>query len=642
MGAKSRGFLSPAEGRIRGAAAYQKNASHADPSSGSATNADAQTSGNDGGARTSTAGGDDHATAQAIISGYHAAQHALESSGSPDAARPHLLHVLNASTGYGKADFEAVSAAADSFDLTLRSRSHGKPHELDDLNKSARQGLGLGPTHNPRQNMSGGNAASYAKAAIGPALDTLAARTRASLGWLEELESSDQSRRIRTIELIAGDIDFTSEYVKGLLAQIAPEERHSFADATSHAAQAILKIMHWVRERPTHARLSAKLRPGVAKFDEMSAEVGGEKIGDRNEEPLSENQMSHAREEQADFKSALGEAVAAIQFVAKQHKANIKMFGQIAMLDDLPQPDFKAALMTAIIDTALSMLIGHFAKVLFAANVAPAVTGSVGLPAAAGAVSLPAPAAKGHDVLSNIFVIGLGSVKSAVKSEMGKPPGGEVDPLKLGATYFCRALTVAEDARERAYEDNLRKLEANGTVTATELRDITHSMNQQAQGLGDEYLRAITNAWATYLAQSHLGTKHSAGKRVADMDHYFGEKSAGGRVFGTSKAGGTGVLHVLMTIDEGGARPHVDRSATKVIGFNSEQKGHVLESADYELDRVDLPKEVHVHAGFARATIALDEHNNVRDVLNWEQMQRHVGDVTAYRFWQLWGKNVKV
>jgi hypothetical protein len=354
--------------------------------------------------------------------------------------------------------------------------------------------------------------------------------------------------------------------------------------------------------------------------------------------------MSHVQEEKAHFKKAMQDVEIAIDSVREKHKANITMLGHIAMMDDIPQPDFKAALLEAVIDTALSAMIGHFAKVMFAAKPAAAAGSSIGLPASAGAVSLPAPAAKGHDVISNVFTIGTGSLKTAVKGQMGKPPGGGVDPQKLAAAYFCRALSVAEDTRADAYKENLNSLDQNGTITATQLRDMAHLMRQKAPGLADEYYQQITNTWATYLAQSHLGTKQSGGKTVANMNNYFGEKAPGGRVFGTNKnkAGSGGVLHVLMTVDEATSKPHVDRSATRVEGFNSALKGTVLESADHELDRVELPKEVHVHAGFARATIALDEHNHFRDVINWEEIQRYVGGVSAYRFWQVWGKNVKV
>jgi hypothetical protein len=57
---------------------------------------------------------------------------------------------------------------------------------------------------------------------------------------------------------------------------------------------------------------------------------------------------------------------------------------------------------------------------------------------------------------------------------------------------------------------------------------------------------------------------------------------------------------------------------------------------------VALPKEIHVEGDFARATIALDEQNQVRDARNWHEIARYVGGMDAQRFWDVWGHNWKV
>ncbi len=622
-------------------AAVQRKSAQTQPASKAQPDANTSSTQGPEATETSTADGDDHAMAQAIITGYRAAQHALDKFGTPDAVRPHLLHVGNVSPEYrGKADHRTVVAAADAFDLALRARmqsSPGKFQELDETNKRIRIDLRLKDASGPVQDLSGGSDASYAKEAIAPAFDALAVHTRGALRALDELDGDHQAGRMRIIEVVAGDIDFTCDYVRGLVSQVAREQRRGFAGSADGAANAILKVKHWVREQPGSAHLMAKLLRGVETFDEVAVEIGAPKIGDRDEVPLTESQQSHADEEKAAFEKAMGELTHEIDAVAELNRDKIASFRETAMLDDQPQPDFESRLLRAIVDTMLSTVIGQFAKVL-------ATPGSpVHLPVAAKTVGLPQPPAQSAGFgLDSVFSIGLGSVKTAVMAAIAAPPSQGVDPRKLAAIHFTDALLAAEVARAQAYKDKLGALKNDRAITASQLRDLKSIMRTHASALAEHQRQEITKAWATYLAQSHLGTKHSGGKKVANMHDYFGKHTPSGRVFGTSKAGGDGIVSVVMHIENGAAKPTVDPSATKVIGLNSVLQSDILDAANHELAHVELPKEVHVYSEFAHATIALDERNHVCDVINWDQMLRHVGGLSAFRFWQLWGKNLKV
>jgi hypothetical protein len=586
--------------------------------------------------------GDDKTRARAIITGYQAAQHELDKTGSPGGTLDHLAHVANVTPEYTReSDFQRVHAAADSFAHALSARSKRSPEKyqrLVELNDQIRSMLGLTKPSKGGANLAGGSDAKYASAAIGPALGSLALRTRDSLSFLEQLGSDSQGQRAGAIERIASDIDFTSEYVLSLLDELPGEARRGLAKEAAGAAHSVGRLLRWVRTRPAHEQLEASLLRGVSVFDRALTSMGTEPIANRDEVPLTEGQRHASEEEHAEFEQAFDAAKAAINSLHEGQHSTIELLRGIGVLDDAAKPpDFVPSLMNAIIDGLLNNSVAQFAKILGSAA-------AVSLPKAGQTIGLPAPPAGPGPTAENIWSIGLGSLKTAAKSELAAPPSaGGVDGTKLALHYFCNALKTAETVRLDAYVGKLDDLKKRSAMTAAQLRDIERSAKTKAAHLAEGYLQQITTAWAQYLAQSRLGTMGTGADNVSKMDDYFGEERPGGnRALGTSDAGGGGALKLVMRIERGAAKPILDPSATQIIGLNSVLKEQVLAGANHELDKVKLPKEVHVEVEFARATIALDEKNRIRDVINWHEVLRHVGGLSAYRFWKLWGKGLKV
>ena len=602
---------------------------------------------------------DDRAKAQAIITGYRAAQHEVDTKASRDDVYMHLDYVryqaLN--NGTGQADSEQVKAAADSFAHALRAASP-RYEDLVEVNQQIRTALGLTAPSKARTNLAGGSDASYGRAAIGPALDTFAGRTNTALKWIELTKSDDDGLRTSSIEVIAGDAQITSEYVLGLLEQLQPDERSRVATKASNAARSIGRVLRLVRTWPSHRSLEVSLLRGVDAFDHALMKMGAEPIADRDEVPLTEGQRHATETEQAGFDHAYEATKGAIRaLIAKQH-SKIDLLKGIAGLEDLPEPPtFMESLMKAALDALLSYSIGEFAKILGTrmlpaaetvslppaaktVSVSPAAK-TVSLPPAAQTVSLP-PAAKVPAGGENVFSIGGGALKTAVAAKLGEPPPSGVDKTKLALQYFCAALHDAETTRGTAYITKLGAQQKQSVLSVARLQEIESVVNSEADNLLDGYYQRITTSWAQYLAHSRLGATRIQGRKVSKMKDYFGKQQPGGRMFGTSQAGGGGVLSVVLRLEAGAAKPTLDPSATKIIGLNSALKSQVLAAASYELDKVELPKEIRVEAEFARATIALDEQNRVRDVINWHELSRHVGGITAYRFWQLFGKGLTV
>jgi hypothetical protein len=584
---------------------------------------------------------DDKVRARAIVSGLRAAQHELDTSGEMEDALRHLLHVGNVSPEYkGAADHEIVWAAADSFERSLRRRAGKQPgpfRRLLDLNTRIRSDIGLTGASKPGRDLSAGTDARFAKDAIGPALDALAIRTRDSLKFLEGTETHDQTQRNRAVERIAGDVEFTSDYVRGLLDTLPADERASHSSAADSAALAVGKVLRWVRSRPAHEHLEHLLVRSTQAFNAVLEQIGADKIEDRDQAPLSERGKHGSELEGADFKQAMDATTRALQGITIRQHQTIDLFKDLAGLDDQAQPDFKAALLNAVIDLALGNVIGQFAKLL---ATAPGATKSrtVKPPILERLDQLEQP--RSGSGIEGVFTVGLGSLKTAMSAKLAGSTN--VNPRKRALYYFCTAMHRAEQKRLEMYMHNLNGLESRGAITADQLRDIAHVTEMRTDTIVAEYLQEITKAWASYLAHSRLGTKGSGTDKVSNMRDYFGVEKPGGREFGTSRAGGDGTLSIVLRIEGGAAKPTLDHSQTKVVGLNSELKSHLFEAAGHDFNRVELPKEVHVEARFARATIALDEKNRIRDVRNWHEVQHHVGGATASGFWQLWGKNLKV
>jgi len=479
------------------------------------------------------------------------------------------------------------------------------------------------------------------KKRISAALDALASRTRNSLKFLEGSASDDFGIRRRVIDTVTADIAVTVDAVQRLLDEIPVGERAGIETAADGAALAIGKLLRWVRQRPNHASLEATLLAGVRSFDAVLTTLGADTIGDRDAVPLSENQVHAADEENKEFDQAMEEVDHVIDAYASDQAAGIHAFQMLAALADQAQPDFKQALAAALIDETVKTLLGSFAKAFAASPRRAPVTAPSGSPSAG---------ADSGGGVEKVFEIGFSSVKAAIDSKLqvadaqpqmsGTPKEVKVDARLRALTYFCRGLHIAETERARALKDNVSERKKASSITAAQLRDITAMMEDRKKELVEHQFQQLVKGWTQYMARARLGVKTFGHDKVSDMSDYFGERKGHGRVFGTSKAGGDGVLSIVMTVENG--KPTMDHDATKVIGINSELTHHLFAAANNQFDRIELPKEVHVHSRFARATIALDERNHIRDVRDWDQMLPHVGGMTAPWFWMAWGKNLKV
>lgn len=576
---------------------------------------------------------EDAVRARAIVTGFAAAQHALDGGAHGDAASRHLEQVRNVAIDYQRThDYDLVTNAADAFDAAItraESRLAKLPPSLTELNASARRVLKLGSPSARTRDASFGTELQYAKSAIGPALDVLALDVTDTFTFVETQEHSEP--RTSAVLRIAAEIENSSHYVASLLDALPKADRVVFRASTEPAAIAIGKLVRWSRTRTPHANLERSLTPATGVFDDVLRLTGAPSIESRAAAVLSEAALHSGEQEAVDVAHAAKALRDALDAVQRRQTTAITAFYDLARLDDKVQPDFKAELLKALVAAVIGNVTSTLVQVI-AHPPRPRLT------MAAQTIGLP-PAHPGQrDAVAKVLGLGMGAVNQAINATS---TASNVDPKQRALVFFRAAMQNGADKQVEMYNAKVEALVAASELSADDLNAMVASFRAGTERTFQEYMTRMSNAWASYLSRSRLGGERSRNDNVSDMNDYFGKQTTGGREFGTSKAGGDGVLSVHLRLDSPHAKPTLDHALTKILGLNSELKATILQSAQHRIANVSLPKEVHVAVRFAHATIALDEQNRIRDVSNWTDVERYVG-LSAYSFWKQWVRDLEV
>jgi hypothetical protein len=236
---------------------------------------------------------------------------------------------------------------------------------------------------------------------------------------------------------------------------------------------------------------------------------------------------------------------------------------------------------------------------------------------------------------------GENGASSREREANNEAESSKIDPKSRALVFFTGQLSKNVRARFRSYGLSVSQMVNDSAVEASDLHEMATTLDAIAGRARQQYLMKSASLWASYCAQSRLGSHYSGTRKVSKMQDYFGCPQSDGRAGGTDRSGGDGVLSVVLEIEGPSSRPKLDREQTRIIGLNSELQKYVLSSAGYELARVNLPKEVHVLCHFSHAVIALDETNRIRDVRGWEWLGQDLG-LSASEFWKHWGANLEV
>ena len=262
----------------------------------------------------------------------------------------------------------------------------------------------------------------------------------------------------------------------------------------------------------------------------------------------------------------------------------------------------------------------------------------VKLPQAADAVALKIP----EVIPAEHLVQRIVDVSTDIIQAVASAAETKTNKLARARAFFVSGMEIDVVERVNQYKKNASDMVLNSEITPEQLSVMRFLFQTIQSNVHDAYVLQMAAAWASYVAQSRLGTTYRGQRKrhVSNVKDYFGKKNATGRVLGTSKEHTAGVLRVEMKVQPAGTKPRLQRHRTQIVGMNSELLHAVLEGAQHRLNNVWLPKEIHVFTDFGHAIIVLNERNEVGDVVDWPEVQRKVGLESGQRFWQVWGKDV--
>ena len=592
--------------------------------------------------------------AAAIVASLGAASFALgepsnarETEGHAHAAQGHLNLAVNAARHYGGTiDEAAVRQQADAFDQTmarfLLAAKDSSPvvEALIDTNLSMRK-LFAFPVTSTRSSArkEHGTTASHVAAALPPALHLIYVRNRDAL---TELASCPQGEREQVIASLVQDLRGNVEYAGDLLRTFPYEQRKAFEADLDVVAKSALEVLRWIRTRTSHAGMEKLYKPQVDALDRVLMSGGMRMVESRPAEALNEGATQSGEKEQSQFTSAQTTLMSKIKQVNSDQVAAITEFASLAVLQDAEPPEFVEELFMAVLAATIGQVAGGFVS-LIASGFTKAMSSSVqhavghGAEAAAHGAAGAAHGGLAHKV-TEIAIDAATILSDKALGESASRSSGAV----LAA--FVASMTTEAAARVAGLEDNITGLVAASSITADEMAAMSQALAASTKGIATAYKRAMVASWAQYNMRAGLAARTLLGHKghKTPLKDYFGTRIPSGREFGTSKENTTGVFSITMRIEHPGAAPVVDDGASRVNGMNEQMAEQMMEAGAHRLNRIPVPKEVHVKTESAAAKLLVDEHNELRDSADWDLVSQTVGIDSAFMFWKIYGKDVRV
>jgi hypothetical protein len=591
---------------------------------------------------------DERVEARAVVEGFRAAQHELDEANDVVAmpaqaviARKYLVHVAEAAQRYGSTSGkDAVRQAADSFDQALQrflSRSKPSRYEFEQLVETSlrvRRQLAI-PVTSPRASYrkETGTDASYIKSTLPAVLQLIEVRCKDGINWLQRYGDDDRNQVVANL---ATDLQDSIGHVKWLTSQLSFEDRKAFEKDLGRSADEMMLLLEWIRTRTAHHAMETQFLKSVRAFDHVLLDCGVPMV-EKRPAPLSGEAIESGRQEHETLKNAKDALDGVLDQVQVRQQSAIGRFNSLAALTDVEKPNFIEELFKAALVAALGHFGGHVIGLL---------KGDTALPRAAQTISLP-PVHNWAAIIDKVADVGTDTVQSLVGQAIAST--AKTNPMERARAAFVAGMEIDAKDRQVVYRRNVEKLIKASQITAGQIDKLRERF---ASTLGDvhaSFYEQTAHAWASYNAQSRIGAVHrggTKGKRVSAMKDYFGkprsEHDSTDRAGGTSKQGTVGVFSMTLWHDNGVPKPKLQSS--RVNGMNSSMRAAILEGAGHDFDKIWLPKEVHVRtARGGHAVIALDERNEIRDVINWTgYVSQDVGLDTAARYWALWKNTIKL
>ena len=594
---------------------------------------------------------------ESILSAFRAARHALDkvpagadqklSAAQVAIANHHVAHADRVADSRQPGNSGAIENAASSFYESLmryidrveapKRQLSAEASALLALNEAFRERQKLGLYQPQPHKAETKPDVVYTKDSLADAFRIIETRSESLYEQLEALaglkadpRSEDRRNSLvaRSAPLLAESIDYATWLVK----QLPPREAASCKQHADRAADRMLRVYHWIPSRVAHASMKEVFDPLVDRMADALARVGAKPMAQRDTPPLvtGEQREQLAEKEELDAAWKGEDGLKAELWSLRSHKlsAGIDLFDRLAEVKDPErEPDFLEVVLKAVLIASLGHIAGGVTAVLAAKVI---VSG--------GALQ------KLVDITTDSTQGIAGEASEGAMKESAK-----VEKRKRARAYFVSGLKLEVEKSHAKYEGAIETAIARGEISAAALRrEIApiKAMISESE-ISQHYLRGAATGWASYLAQSRLGTvpgqQDRTGRKVTNMEGYIaGAENSRGE----SARHGDGVLRIRIDVDEPRFNydpdrgPNISLKSTEIVGLNADLKGHVLAGAGGRLDRVWLPKEVMiVSKAYRRALLAINERNDVRDTEMWDPLRKLYPDKLMFKtpnaFWSL-------
>lgn len=428
---------------------------------------------------------------------------------------------------------------------------------------------------------------------------------------LRELEASTPKTRDDIVVKIALEVSYASEVLVELLVGLSDDKRSDLRAPANAAVVALQEVKSWIVSREPHADMLATFNEAVRAITPALQSMNVQPIVARRRIELNEGESDEATAEKDSVVKAAGNLENAIDAESLQLISGVGAFTALAAIDDSSPPSFIESLATSLLIAATGHLFGEAMGAFLQRVTEPAITVSK--------VAMDRFVNVNTDTVQGLTGAFIEARKAASAAKEAK-----------ARIYFAKALEQAAILDAKMRKDAVLALVTSHRARADLLVEETTEIAKNDRMRAESYTTTAAHLWSLYRSQSTLGTHGQGASRdghergVTRMDEYFGVRNAAGdREAGTGHVGTHGVVRAHFDVASG--TRGLEAKGFEISGSNHTIASVIAARGGYELDQMELPKELTVVLGHYRAVIAIDEKNRVRDSIGWDDIARASG-----------------
>jgi hypothetical protein len=452
----------------------------------------------------------------------------------------------------------------------------------------------------------------YEAQAIGPTIKL--ARIEAEKAYEQLVGDGDRDAIVGTVS--ASLQDHLGHAIMLLNMHEGKNEAKTYGKDIEECSEVVHKIRRWISGRPANAELMSTFRRVMSKMNQVRGKVGLVPLSELDEPRMKDGEIDEEKAEHASLAEAEKNLYNALDRAFSGFKDGATRFLEFSRLKrPPPEPSFWEELAKGILISIVGNLAGPALGIL--------VKG----------IAKQAGKKVGEATLEFI----KGATTDSVEAIGGKIADGALAKAKSenqdvrDRTLFAHFLNELEAECVEETKNSVANRVKNGSVSESEIRAMTVDVNATKTQMADIAYRRCAHGFAQLVSREGLGEQTNAqGETVSNMDKYGGERKGAGhyaKMVGVKK-GSTGVAKLEINLEDYGNEDGaavMEMTKFEIFGMNDDMAIAVLENAGYEIEKLELPLEVHVSSPFGnhrgKPMFAVDEAGTIRHQENWHSME---------------------